>query len=41
MARGAAYLFVDDDALAAILKDGADILTSTSSIGFFVQARVT
>jgi hypothetical protein len=35
------YRLVDDDALATTLIEGAAILTSTSSIGFFVQARVT
>jgi hypothetical protein len=39
--RRASYLLDDDEALAATLMDGAAILTSTCSIGFFVQAWVT
>jgi hypothetical protein len=39
--RTAAYRLDDDDALAATRMEGAAILTSTSSIGFFVQAWVT
>jgi len=40
-ANGQAYRLDDDDALAATCMEGAAILTSTSSIGFFVQAWVT